>query len=169
MLDGRRLICWLDEFWRLLGDPAFAAFAKDGPKTWRKQNAVMVLATQSASDVLQSDISRTLIEQTPTKVFFPNGEAQWTESSLLGLSEREHRLIQEDMSTAARQFLVRQGSSSVVCALDLAGFELALATLSGRTSTVRWLQALRATHGEALAQWWPVFAERFSASNTKFS
>ena len=169
LLDGRRLICWLDEFWRLLGDPAFAAFAKDGPKTWRKQNAVMVLATQSASDVLQSDISRTLIEQTPTKVFFPNGEAQGAESSLLGLSEREHRLIQEDMSTAARQFLVRQGSSSVVCALDLAGLELALATLSGRTSTVRWLQALRATHGEALAQWWPVFAERFSASNAKSS
>ena len=39
LLDGRRLVCWMDEFWRLLADPAFEKFAKDGPKTWRKLNA----------------------------------------------------------------------------------------------------------------------------------
>ncbi len=98
LLDGRRLVCWLDEFWRLLADPAFASFAKDGPKTWRKLNGVMVLATQSASDVLDSPISRTLIEQTPTKIFFPNSEAQWPESEALGLSEREHRLVKEELT-----------------------------------------------------------------------
>jgi len=32
LLDGRRLVCWMDEFWRLLADPAFEGFAKDGPK-----------------------------------------------------------------------------------------------------------------------------------------
>ncbi len=61
MLDGRRLVCWMDEFWRLLADPAFESFAKDGPKTWRKLNGVMCLATQSAGDVLESPISRTII------------------------------------------------------------------------------------------------------------
>ena len=75
LLDGRRLVCWMDEFWRLLADSAFESFAKDGPKTWRKLNGVMALATQSASDVLGSAISRTIIEQTPTKVFFPNADA----------------------------------------------------------------------------------------------
>ena len=75
LLDGRRLVCWMDEFWRLLADPAFENFAKEGPKTWRKLNGVMCLATQSASDVLQSPISRTIIEQTPTKIFFPNVDA----------------------------------------------------------------------------------------------
>jgi type IV secretion system protein VirB4 len=40
LLDGRRLVCWMDEFWRLLADPAFENFAKDGPKTWRKLNGV---------------------------------------------------------------------------------------------------------------------------------
>ncbi len=52
LLDGRRFVCWMDEFWKLLADPAFEGFAKDGPKTWRKLNGVMCLATQSASDVL---------------------------------------------------------------------------------------------------------------------
>ncbi|MGH8132147.1 MAG: VirB4 family type IV secretion/conjugal transfer ATPase, partial [Steroidobacteraceae bacterium] len=75
LLDGRRLVCWMDEFWRLLADPAFEGFAREGPKTWRKLNGVMCLATQSASDVLDSPISRTIIEQTPTKVFFPNADA----------------------------------------------------------------------------------------------
>src|SRR6185437_9626414 len=55
-LDGRRLVCWMDEFWRLLADETFAAFVKDGPKTWRKLNGVMCLATQSPGDVLQSSI-----------------------------------------------------------------------------------------------------------------
>ncbi len=64
LLDGRRLVCWMDEFWRLLADPAFESFAREGPKTWRKLNGVMCLATQSASDVLDSPISRTIIEQT---------------------------------------------------------------------------------------------------------
>jgi hypothetical protein len=29
LLDGRRLVCWMDEFWRLLADAAFENFAKD--------------------------------------------------------------------------------------------------------------------------------------------
>ena len=85
--DGRRLVCWMDEFWRLLADPAFESFAKDGPRTWRKLNGVMCLATQSTSDVLASPISRTLIEQTPTKIFFPNVNANAEDYAGFGLSE----------------------------------------------------------------------------------
>lgn len=157
LLDGRRLICWIDEFWRLLDDPAFTAFAKDGPKTWRKLNAVMVLATQSASDVVASSIARTLIEQTPTKVLFPNPESSWADSQALGLTEREHRLLKDELSLSARQFLVRQGRSSVVCALALAGLDAELAVMSGRAATVREAEALRAMHGEAWSQWGPAF------------
>ena len=46
-LDGRRLVVWMDEFAKLLGDPAFEGFARDGLKTWRKLNAVAAFATQS--------------------------------------------------------------------------------------------------------------------------
>ena len=48
-LDGRRLVVWMDEFAKLLGDPAFEGFARDGLKTWRKLNAVAAFATQSPS------------------------------------------------------------------------------------------------------------------------
>jgi type IV secretion system protein VirB4 len=133
MLDGRRLVCWMDEFWRLLQDPAFENFAKDGPKTWRKLNGVMCLATQSAGDVLDSPISRTIIEQTPTKIFFPNADAAPEEYTVgFGLTRRELALIKEELEPGARAFLVKQGHQSVVCRLDLSGFQSELEVLSAR-------------------------------------
>jgi type IV secretion system protein VirB4 len=158
LLDGRRLVCWMDEFWRLLADPAFENFAKDGPKTWRKLNAVMCLATQSASDVLQSAISRTLVEQTPTKVFFPNADASHHEYTQgFGLSEREFRLIKEDLEPGSRTFLVKQSHHSVVCRLDLKGFDAELAVISGRAAQVAQMSELMAALGPLPDDWLPAF------------
>jgi type IV secretion system protein VirB4 len=147
----------MDEFWRLLADPAFESFAKDAPKTWRKLNGVMCVATQSASDVLESPISRTLIEQTPTKVFFANANASLAEYSGLGLTAREFELIKERIEPGSRRFLVKQGAHSVVCQLDLAGFAGELAVISGRLSEVRRMEQLVAVHGLDPQGWLPIF------------
>jgi type IV secretion system protein VirB4 len=161
LLDGRRLVCWMDEFWRLLADSAFESFAKDGPKTWRKLNGVMALATQSASDVLGSPISRTIIEQTPTKVFFPNADANADDYiGGFGLSEREFRLIKEELEPGSRRFLVRQGHQSVVCELDLKGFDQELAVISGRRSAVEVMNQAMARAGGEPRHWLPLFYER---------
>jgi type IV secretion system protein VirB4 len=158
LLDGRRLVCWMDEFWRLLADSAFENFAKDGPKTWRKLNAVMCLATQSASDVLDSAISRTLVEQTPTKIFFPNGDANAKEYCQgFGLTEREFKLIKEQLEPGSRRFLVKQGHHSVVCQLDLKGFDAELAVISGRAQAVERMHRLIASLGSDPLEWLPVF------------
>src|SRR5947199_1209727 len=158
LLDGRRLVCWMDEFWRLLADPAFESFARDGPKTWRKLNGVMCLATQSASDVLESPISRTIIEQTPTKVFFPNGEASAAEYMQgFGLSEREFKLIREQLDPGSRMFLIKQGHQSVVCRLDLKGCEAELAVISGSARDLERVRRLIGSHGRDPALWLPVF------------
>jgi len=158
LLDGRRLVCWMDEFWRLLADPEFEKFAKDGPKTWRKLNAVMCLATQSPSDVLDSPISRTLIEQTPTKVFFPNADAslrEYTEG--FGLTEREFRLIKDQLEPGSRMFLVKQTHHSVVCALDLKDFKSELTVISGRSSEVKRMQEIIDLAGADPQAWLPRF------------
>jgi type IV secretion system protein VirB4 len=158
LLDGRRLVCWMDEFWRLLADPAFESFAKDAPKTWRKLNGVIALATQSASDVLESPISRTLVEQTPTKVFFPNGEANFAEYTQgFGLTEREFKLIKEQLRPGSRCFLVKQGHLSVVCELDLRGFAAELAVISGRIGEVERMHRLMVEHGPEPERWLPAF------------
>jgi type IV secretion system protein VirB4 len=165
LLDGRRLVCWMDEFWRLLADPAFEHFAKDGPKTWRKLNGVMALATQSASDVLSSPISRTLIEQTPTKVFFPNADAHAQDYRVgFGLTDREFRLIRDELEPGSRRFLVKQGHQSLVCELDLKGFDVELAVISGRRSNLDLLHSLIAQHGKEPSHWLPEFAARVARS-----
>jgi type IV secretion system protein VirB4 len=154
LLDGRRLVCWMDEFWRLLADPAFESFAKEGPKTWRKLNAVMCLATQSASDVLNSPISRTIVEQTPTKVLFPNVDADADEHIRgLGLSEREFKLIKEQLEPGSRMFLVKQGHHSIVCKLDLKGFDAELGVISGRARHLEIMRLRLSEYGPEPANW----------------
>jgi type IV secretion system protein VirB4 len=158
LLDGRRLVCWMDEFWRLLADPAFESFAKDGPKTWRKLNGVMCLATQSPSDVLDSSISRTLIEQTPTKVFFPNADANYQEYTQgFGLTEREFKLIKDQLEPGSRMFLVKQAHHSVVCQLDLKGYDAELAVISGRAAEVKRMHRIIAATGSDPLAWLPQF------------
>ena len=154
LLDGRRLVCWMDEFWRLLADPAFEQFAKDGPKTWRKLNGVMVLATQSAADVLESRISRTIVEQTPTKIFFPNPAAVAEDYVHgFGLSLREFALIKEQLDAGARAFLVKQGQQSVVCRLDLSGLDAEMQVISARASGLRRMSALLRERGTDPKNW----------------
>jgi type IV secretion system protein VirB4 len=158
LLDGRRLVCWMDEFWRLLADPAFESFAKDGPKTWRKLNGVMCLATQSASDVLDSPISRTLVEQTPTKIFFPNASANFQEyTEGFGLTRQEFRLLKDRLEPGSRLFLVKQSHHSVVCQLDLKGFDAELRVISGKVGEVLRMSELIAAHGAEPSAWLPIF------------
>jgi type IV secretion system protein VirB4 len=165
LLDGRRLVCWMDEFWRLLSDSAFESFAKDGPKTWRKLDGVMCLATQSAGDVLDSPISRTLVEQTPTKVFFPNADASEAEYTAgFGLTLQEFRLIKEQLEPGSRLFLVKQARRSVVCRLDLKGFDAELAVISGRAAEVARMHDLIEARGSEPAAWLPAFVAAYEPS-----
>jgi len=168
LLDGRRFVCWMDEFWRMLADPAFESFAKDGPKTWRKLNAVMCLATQSAGDVLDSPICRTLIEQTPTKILFPNADAdqrEYTEG--LGLTRREFNLLKLLLEPGSRKFLVKQTHHSVVCELDLRGFDAELAVISGRAGQLARFERIMAVHGPDPVAWLPAFMATDDESATQ--
>jgi type IV secretion system protein VirB4 len=167
LLDGRKFVCWADEFSRLLDDPAFEQFAKDGLKVWRKRNGVFCCATQSPSDAIRSAISRTIIEQTATKVFFPNPDADETEYRQgFGLSEREYALIKERLEPGSRQFLIKQGHTSVVCALDLRGMDFELAVISSRSANVETVRRLVAELGDDPNRWLPRFGQSLNGELT---
>ena len=117
-------------------------------------------ATQSPSDVLMSPIARTLVEQTPTKVFFPNTEAQHAEYvEGFGLSEREFELVGRQLAPGSRRFLLKQGFQVIVCELDLKGLEVELDVISGRAENVQRVERLIGELGSAPAAWLPAFAE----------
>lgn len=154
MVDGRPLVCWMDEFAKLLSDPAFAKFAKNGLETWRKKNANIATFTQSTSHVLDSSIARAIVEQTPTKILFPNPEADFDEYTQgFNLTDREFALIKQELEPGSRQFLIKQNHVSVVAQLDLHGFDDALHVISGRTSNVRLMRECMATFGPNPDKW----------------
>lgn len=160
LLDGRPLVCWVDEFSNALADRDFQAFADNGPKTWRKLNGVLCVATQTASAVIDSPIAATIIEQTATKIYFPNPDGR-AEDYLggFGLTEREFKLIKEQLEPGSRMFLVKQGHCSVVCQLDLKGFEAELAVVSGRASEVERLHRIMDQVGADPSRWLPIFQD----------
>ncbi|MDN4592068.1 VirB4 family type IV secretion/conjugal transfer ATPase [Xenophilus aerolatus] len=163
MVDGRPLVCWMDEFAKLLSDPAFARFAKNGLETWRKKNANLATFTQSTSHVLDSSIARAIIEQTPTKILFPNPDADYREyTEGFNLTDREFALIKQELEPGSRQCLIKQNHVSVVAKLDLKGFEDALHVISGRTSNVRLMRDLMAEHGPDPDQWLEPFRHALS-------
>ncbi|MBG0792151.1 VirB4 family type IV secretion/conjugal transfer ATPase [Methylocystis sp. H62] len=161
LIDGRRIVIAIDEFWKALGDEAFRDLANDGLKTIRKKNGVMVFGTQSPRDALVSPIAHTIVEQCPTQIFFPNARGQAHDYvDGFHLTKAEFRLIREELSTESRRFLLKQGHDAVVAELDLKGMDDALAVLSGRTATVDLLDRLRAEVGDDPANWLPLFHQR---------
>jgi type IV secretion system protein VirB4 len=166
-LDGTPAMILIDEGWKALDDEVFAARIRDWLKTLRKRNALVGFATQSARDALDSRISTALVEQTATMVFMPNSRARAEDyCDGFGLTEHELELIRT-LPAHSRCFLVRQSDASAVVRLDLSGMPDVLTVLSGRESTVRRLDMLRAKHGDDPAGWyedltgelWPAHAE----------
>jgi type IV secretion system protein VirB4 len=108
--------------------------------------------------VLDSPISRTLVEQTPTKIFFPNADADLKEYTQgFGLTEREFKLIKEQLEPGSRMFLMKQSHHSVICELDLKGFEGELAVISGRAHQLQRMQRIVSARGTDPAAWLPQF------------
>ncbi|MCU1327992.1 MAG: type secretion/conjugal transfer ATPase, VirB4 family, partial [Bryobacterales bacterium] len=62
----------LDEAWRFFRNPTIKAYVTEALKTWRKRNAAMVLATQSSSDLEQSEMLQTVAESCGTMIFLAN-------------------------------------------------------------------------------------------------
>ncbi|KNY13721.1 transporter [Shinella sp. SUS2] len=165
LIDGRRIIIVIDEFWKALQDEGFRDLAQNKLKTIRKQNGLMLFATQSLRDALISPIAHTIIEQCPTQIFLPNSRgnrADYVEG--FKLTEREYELIARELSVESRRFVLKQGHNSVVAELNLNGFDDELAILSGRTANVELLDAIRGEVGNDPKDWLPVFQARRSAS-----
>lgn len=154
-LDGEPTMILIDEGWKALDDEVFAARIRDWLKTLRKRNALVGFATQSARDALDSRISTALVEQTATMIFMPNARARAEDyCEGFGLTAHELDLIRT-LPAHSRCFLIRQPDASVVVRLDLSGMPEVLTLLSGRESTVRRLDTLRAEYGDAPAAWYP--------------
>lgn len=157
LIDGRRIPIFMDEFWKLLDDSAFEDLAQNKLVTMRKQDGFLVMLTQAPRQVLNSKIAYAVVSQTATKIFLPNPEADFDDYvNGFKCSRREWEII-KDLGEKSRQFLIKQGNSSVVAELDLRGFDDELAVLSGNTATSALVEQLVSELGEDPKVWLPEF------------
>ncbi|CAA9890772.1 Type IV secretion system protein virB4 [Candidatus Methylobacter favarea] len=157
LIDGRRIPIFMDEFWKLLDDPAFEDLAKNKLVTIRKQDGFLVMFTQSPQQVLKSPIAFAIISQTATKIFLPNPEADYDDYvNGFKLTKREYEIVR-GLGEKSRRFLIKQGQNSVVAELNLRGFDDELAVLSGNTATSLLAERLVQEMGEDPAIWLPEF------------
>jgi type IV secretion system protein VirB4 len=153
-LDGSPAMIMIDEGWKVLDDPVFAARLRDWLKTLRKRNAIVGFGTQSARDALDSKVASAIVEQTATQIFMPNSRARADDYCTgFGLSDHELALIRA-LPVHSRCFLIRKPNHSVVVRLDLGQMPDMLTILSGRESTVRQLDILRQNHGDSPDKWY---------------
>lgn len=157
LIDGRRIPIFMDEFPRLLNDPAFSELAENKLVTIRKQDGFLVLFCQAPRQILRNPIAYAIVGQTATKIFLPNPEADHDDYvNGFKLTEREFEII-KSLGEKSRQFLIKQGQNSVVAELNLRGFDDELAVLSGNTATSKLAEQLVAELGNDPAVWLPEF------------
>ncbi len=162
LMDGRKFWMSIDEFWKALMDPQLAALAFDLVKTIRKLNGFIQFWTQNTGDVLKHPMGHAFIEQCVTHVYMPNPRGSHDDYvEGFKCSEREYEIIRKDMpEQELRGFLVKQGTQSAVCELNLKGFDDELAVLSGTASTVELMNKIIDDVGPDPADWLPVFQRR---------
>ncbi len=96
-LHGQPAAIILDEAWLMLGHPVFRAKIREWLKVMRKNNCLVLMATQSLSDAANSGILDAIVESTATKIFLPNVFARDEEASALyrrmGLNNRQIEIL----------------------------------------------------------------------------
>jgi type IV secretion system protein VirB4 len=127
-LDGRPTLIEIDEAWMALLHARFGARITQWLLTLRKQNAAVVLATQSPAQLAQLATRHAVIDSCPTKFYLPNADAAAPASADLyrdlGLNTREISTI--SAATPKRHYYMKTPRGSRLFELGLGRFALAL-------------------------------------------
>lgn len=162
VVDGRRFLMSCDEFRAYLLDPKFAAVIDKFLLTVRKNNGMLILATQQPEHVLESKLGSSLVAQCMTKILYPSPTAD-RKAYITGLNctEGEYAAIREGMVGDPKRFLMKRESGSVICEFDLSKMPEYIAVLSGRANSANFAERLRAEYGADPSQWLEHFMARY--------
>lgn len=128
--DRKPTIIVIDEAWKALDNGYFAERLSNWLVTARKQNAVVVMMTQYASQLEQTRTGKTIVEAVPTQILLPNIRAKASDYEMLNLHEKELSVLLES-SPASRVGLVRDDQGSVCINANLSALGPLLTVLGG--------------------------------------
>lgn len=108
----------LDEAWVFLRHPAIRKYIENALRTWRRQNAAMIVCTQSGNDVLNREMLPVFLESMPTQIFLSNTEIdREAYAKAFHLSEREAQLITEIVPK--KELILKRPDRSKIVRLDV--------------------------------------------------
>ncbi len=134
-LDGRPTLLIIDEGWLALDDEAFAGQLREWLKTLRKQNASVIFATQSLSDIDNSAIAPAIIESCLTRLLLPNERAVEPQITAIyqrfGLNIRQIEILAR--ATPKRDYYCQSRRGNRLFELGLSEVGLALCATSSKS------------------------------------
>lgn len=154
-LKGQPSLVIVDEAWTVFKHSMFAEKIRGWLKTFRKLNCGILLATQSISDVIRSEIRDAVFESCPTKILLANPEARGQKSGelyrdYLQFNERQISLIAN--LQRKREYYVVSPKARRVFSLGLGPVALAFVGASGMQDLTR-IETLKEKHDYE----WPAF------------
>jgi type IV secretion system protein VirB4 len=120
---GGLLATVVEECWLPMLYPTTSAQILDSLKTGRRRDEFILLVTQSPEDILKNPLLPAVMQQTPTKIYLPNPDAEFRTMdgggyARFGLTIKEFRKL-KSLGLQSRKFLIKQGSQSSVVGMDL--------------------------------------------------
>lgn len=152
-LTGAPTLLVLDEAWLALRNKRFSDMIREWLKTLRKKNTAVVFATQSITDVSESELGAVLRESCPTKIFLPYPDARTEVAAQayysMGLNSRQIELLAQ--ATRKRDYYVVNAYGRRMIGLNLGPVALSFVGASGKEDIKR----IRELHAE-LGNLWTV-------------
>lgn len=167
LLDGRRMVIFMDEFWQWIEDTSFIKFVYNLLKTIRKLNGIVILATQSPRELINSEIFAAIREQVATWLFLANPKAE-KEEYVDGLKVPAHYFTQiKAIDPLSRQFLVVKSplykgdthDFAAMVSLDLSGLGNLTKVLSADKDNLEIFESIYQT-GMTPQEWLPQYLEQ---------
>lgn len=148
-LVGQPAAIILDEAWIMLGHPVFREKIREWLKVLRKANCIVIMATQSLTDAVNSGILDVLVESTASKIYLPNPNARDEETAAIykrmGLNQRQIDIIAMAKPKQQYYYFSEQGLRLYELALGKMG--LAFAGASDK-DTVEDIKVLEKRYGD---------------------
>lgn len=154
--EGRLFLTIVEEFWMPANFPLTQAVMKKILKAGRSKNEFMILSSQSPEDAIQCDIFPAIVQQTATKIFLPNPDAEFEAYQRCSLTQAEFDALTL-LDKTSRTFLIKQSNTSCFAKLDLFGFDAFLPIISGTDDSLLLCEQIRAKHGNDPQKWIPHF------------
>lgn len=162
--SGELMLTIVEEFWMPANFPMTQAMIKSALKAGRMKGEMIWLTSQSPEDAINCDIFAAIVQQTSTKIFLPNPDAEWDGYEKMGLTKKEFTLL-KSLGKVSRTMLIKQSNASALVKMDLFGFDDYLPIISGSQAGVALCDKIRKETGDNPNDWIPRLLKALSNSN----